>query len=98
MVCYLKASRQLSARKFITASEHEQDCLLIVKVNPISSCEAPNTSNTQQTSHKLAPLLYTEFDQKLESFKQSFEEKDAIHASEIKKFKADAKASFSLKY
>ena len=79
------------------ASEPDQECLLSDDLK--SSCEAPNTSSkTQQTFHQFAQLLDTKLDQKLASFKRSFEEKDAIHASERKKLKAESKASSSLKY
>ena len=46
----------------------------------------------------IAKLLDSKLEQKFSSFKRSIEDKDAYHASEIKKIKSEAKASNAFKF
>lgn len=57
-----------------------------------------NDSNTQQIFQQFAQFLDTKLDQKLASFKRSFDEKDEQHASQLKKLKTASKASSSFKF
>ena len=44
-----------------------------------------NTTNTEQVFQQLAQFLDSKLDQKLASFKRSFDEREDLHASQLKK-------------
>ena len=57
-----------------------------------------NTTNTEQVFQQLAQFLDNKLDQKLASFKRSFDEREDLHASQLKKLKTESKASSSFKF
>ena len=57
-----------------------------------------NTTNTEQVFQQLAQFLDSKLDQKLASFKRSFDEREDLHASQLKKMKTESKASSSFKF
>ena len=60
--------------------------------------ELPSQPSSQHMLQDIAKLLDSKLEQKFSSFKRSIEDKDAYHASEIKKIKSEAKASNSFKF
>ena len=60
--------------------------------------ELSSQASSRHMLQDIAKLLDSKLEQKLSSFKRSIEDKDAYHASEIKKIKSDAKASNSFKF
>jgi hypothetical protein len=50
------------------------------------------------SSQQLAQFLDSKLDQKLASFKRSFDEREDLHASQLKKLKTESKASSSFKF
>ena len=60
--------------------------------------ELPSQASSRHMLQDIAKLLDSKLEQTFSSFKQSVEDKDAYHASEIKKIKSEAKASNSFKF
>jgi hypothetical protein len=57
-----------------------------------------NTTNTEQVFQQLAQFLDNKLDQKLASLKRSFDEREDLHASQLKELKTESKASSSFKF
>ena len=79
-----------------TASDVERELLRSdTEHNP---SELPSQASSRNMLQDIATLLDTKLEQKFSSFKRSVEDKDAHHASEIKKLKSEAKASNAFKF
>ena len=59
---------------------------------------AGSAANTEQVFQQFAQLLDSKLDRKLASFKRSFEEREELHTSQLKKLKTESKASSSFKF
>ena len=59
---------------------------------------AIDPSGTQQLLQQFVQILDNELDHKLASFKRKFDKKEDLHASQLKKFKLESKATSSLKF
>ena len=63
-----------------------------------SDKDSSSKDSSQTMLSDIAQLLEAKLKQTFSSFKRSFEDKDAYHASEIKKIKSEAKAASSFKF
>ena len=79
-----------------TASDVERELLRSDTEHNLS--DLPSQASSRHMLQDIATLLDTKLEQKFSSFKRSIEDKDAYHASEIKKLKSEAKASNSFKF
>ena len=79
-----------------TASDVERELLRSDTEHNVS--ELPSQASSRHMLQDIAKLLNSKLEQTFSSFKQSVEDKDAYHASEIKKIKSEAKASNSFKF
>lgn len=59
---------------------------------------APNAMNNEKAFQHFAEILDAKLDQKLASFKRSFDEREELHSSQLKKLKTESKASSSFKF
>ena len=79
-----------------TTSDAERELLQSDSEQHVSELSSKDTSQTMLSD--IAQLFEAKLEQKFSSFKRSIEDKDAYHASEIKKIKSEAKAASSFKF
>ena len=79
-----------------TTSDAERELLQSDSEQHVSGLSSKDSLQTMLSY--IAQLLEAKLEQKFLSFKRSFEDKDAYHASEIKKIKSEAKAASSFKF